>query len=450
MTKLMQAAAAAGVLLMATWSPPADAAITVSDDPVLYWNQLMLDTVAGSAAIRTYAMMNIAMYDSLNAAQGYHNNAYLSGVANPGGTGGVAAVQAAHDILVNANPGATAQYDTALAASLAQFANGGGKTDGIATGQAYAAAMIASRATDGAFASVTYTPSGQPGGYALTSPGTAALFPHWGGVTPFVLDSATQFRAPPPPALTSQAYADALNQVKAIGGTTSDMRTEDQTIAAKFWSTANGSTYMRLGLEISADEGLSTFENARLFALLGTGIADTLITLWDTKYHYDRWRPLTAIRNADSDGNPLTDADAGWTSLIAAPAHPSYVSAHSALGAVVTGILLDTIDDQPFCTTIGGISRCWSSLDAISVDGSSSRVWGGIHFAFDRDAGLAMGAQIARFQLSQATFNAVPEPATWQLMLLGTALMGAALRRRRAPAARGPGASAWAGEGATA
>lgn len=432
MDKMSRLAVPIALCLGLACGRPVGAAIVVTDDPVLYWNQLMLDTLPGSAAIRTYAMMNIAMYDAVNATSGYRNGSYLTGVTNPGGIGGAAAVQAAHDILVNANPGGVGQYDAALAASLAQFADGTAKTNGIFTGQAYAAAMIANRASDGAFDSIAYTPSGLPGRYALTPPGFGPpIFPQWRNVDPFLLNNPDQFRASPPPALGSQAYADAFNEVKALGSATSAIRTADQTAAAQFWGTANGSTYMRLGLEISADEGLSTFDNARLFALLGTGIADTLITLWDAKYHYDAWRPVTAIQNAGLDGNPLTEADPGWQSLIVAPAHPSYISAHSALGAMVTGILLDTIGDEAFCSTIGPNTRCWSSLDAISLDGSNSRVWGGIHFSYDRDAGLAAGTRIARWELGQTAFNPVPEPATWAMMIAGAGLVGTALRRRR-------------------
>lgn len=439
MDKLSRAAASAALCLTLVCARPADAAVGIADDPVLYWNQLMLDTLPGSAAIRTYAMMNIAMYDSVNATLGYRNNPYLTGIANPGGTGGVAAVQAAHDILVNANPGGAPRYDAALTASLGQYADGAAKANGVATGQAYAAAMIANRAGDGAFNSVAYTPSGLPGRYAPTPPDFAPpIFPQWAEVEPFLLNSPDQFRSAPPPDLGSQAYADAFNEVKLLGSATSAIRTADQTAAAQFWATANGSTYMRLALEIGEDEGLSTFDNARLFALLGTGVADTLISLWNSKYHYDFWRPVTAIRNADLDGNALTETDPDWQSLIVAPPHPSYDSAHSALGAVTTTILLDTIGDEAFCSTIGPNTRCWPSLEAISLDGSNSRIWGGIHFSFDRDAGLAMGAEVAQWELGQSIFQPVPEPETWALTIVGLGMVGTALRRRRRAARKAP------------
>lgn len=426
--------AIAFAVLATAASQPARAAITISGDPVLYWNKIMLDTLPASQAIRAYAMMNIAVYDSVNAASGYQSHTFLNGVSAPGGDTRAAAAQAAHDVLVAVNPGAAAQYDAALTDSLALVANGSAKTNGVLTGQAYAAASVASRANDGAFDPVTYTPSGLPGRYAPTPPGSTTLpiFPQWADVDPFILDSPSQFRAGPPPAIGSAAYATAFNEVKELGSAGSATRTADQTAAAQFWATANGSTYMRLALEASEDEGLSTLDSARLFARLGTGVADTLIALWDTKYYYDYWRPITAIRNADLDGNPLTIADPTWQSLIAAPAHPDYVSAHSALGAAVTSILLDTIGDEAFCATLAPApQRCWSSLEAMSLDGALSRIYGGIHFRFDSEAGIAMGTQVAQFQRASGAFAAAPEPASWALMIAGFGLVGLALRRER-------------------
>ena len=432
MKRLFRAIAVAALALAFEFGPPARAAIVVGGDPVLYWNQVMLNTLPPSQAIRSYAMMNIAVYDAVNAASGYQSHIYTNGVSTPGGDSRAAAAQAAHDVLVAVNPGAAAQYDAALTASLDLVANGAAKTNGVLTGQAYAAAIVAGRASDGAFDPVTYTPSGLPGRYAPTPPGFGApIFPQWADVDPFLLDSPSQFRAAPPPALGSAAYAAAFNEVKDLGSAISATRTDDQGAAAQFWATANGATYMQLALEASADEGLSTLDSARLFARLGTGVADTLIALWDTKYYYDYWRPITAIQRADLDGNPRTIADPDWQSLIAAPAHPDYVSAHSALGAALTSILLDTIGDEAFCSTIGPNTRCWSSLEAMSLDGALSRIYGGIHFRFDSEAGIALGTQVAQFQRATGAFAAVPEPASWALVIVGFGLVGMALRRQR-------------------
>jgi hypothetical protein len=432
MNKVLRSAVPAALGVALCLAQPARSAVAVTDDPVLYWNQLALDTLTPAAAVRTYAMMNIAIYDSVNASLGYRKVPYLTGVTNPGGNGSAAAVQAAHDVLVDANPAGREIYDAALTASLGQYADGSAKSSGVTTGKAYAAAIIAKRANDGAFDPVTYTPSGRPGGYAPTPPAYAPpIFPQWADVDPFLLSSPDQFRPGPPPSLTSAAYAAAFNEVKSVGSAVSTVRTPDQAAAAQFWSTANGSTYMRLALEISADEGLSTFDNAQLFALLGTGIGDTLITIWNTKYEYDFWRPVTAIQNADVDGNPLTLADADWQSLIVAPPHPSYMSAHSTLGAVTTEILLNTIGDEATCATIGPNTRCWSDLEAISLDGSYSRLWGGIHYRFDSEAGLTAGARVADYILAGRVFNAaIPEPESWALMIAGFGIVGASMRRR--------------------
>ena len=159
---------------------------------------------------------------------------------------------------------------------------------------------------------------------------------------PFLMASGDQFLAPPPPALTSAEYAAAFAEVKAIGSAGSLLRTADQSAAAKFWEGSGGMTWLQIATELAADEGMSTLEYSRMFASLGTGLADSFISGFDTKYEYDFWRPVTAIRGADLDGNPDTDADAGWTSFITAPSHPSYLSTHSITDGVAAGILLPT------------------------------------------------------------------------------------------------------------
>ena len=429
---LFAGAALAGVMLAA----PGNAAVSVTDDPVLYWNQVLLTGLAGSPTVtsRGFAMVDVALHDAVNATFGSPNKGYLGAVPTPGGDTRAAASVAAHDVLVALNPGKAADFDAALAASLALVPNGAAKTNGMSTGAAIAAATLANRAGDGSNAIVPYTPSGLIGRWAPTPPANApAAVPQWGKQNTWLLDSQSQFRAGPPPALTSAEYAAALNEVKDIGSATSLTRTADQTAAANFWVTASGTgPWLQAAMDASkAKGGYSSLEYASLFARLSVSLADTAIAIWDTKYTYDFWRPITAIRLADLDGNDQTAADPNWTSLIAAPPFPSYMSAHSAFAATAGDILTDAFGGgYAFCLTSAGANRCWASFTDAELDAGNSRIWGGIHFAFDNEAGLALGHQIAAFELKQKVFAPVPEPASWALMIAGFGMAGAVCRRR--------------------
>jgi hypothetical protein len=435
------ARAAAALLLAATLANTANAAIVVTSDPILYWNQRMVDLVAGSppAQTRVYAMVNIAMHDAVNAAVGGPNRSYLTGVGASGGDTRAAASQAARNVLVALDPANTAQYDTALAASLALVPDGGAKTAGIANGAAHAAAILARRASDGSANSFTYVPGTNPGNWRPTPPANApGALAHWGDVTPFLMSSGEQFRPAPPPALGSAEYAAAYNEVKEIGSLNSLTRTADQTASALFWDAANGSPWLRIGLLVGEDETLDTLGFARSYALLTTGLADALIAGFDAKYEYALWRPVTAIRLGDTDGNAATAVDAAWQSLFPAPAHPSYLSTHSALSGAGAGILSALFGDtQGFTFTIAGDTRSFTGLQQAALDGANSRLWGGIHFRFDNDAGLATGYQIAQLAMTGQAFNRVPEPATWTMLLLGLGTIGVVARRRGVPARAG-------------
>lgn len=433
--KFINPAAFAVALAMSGAAP---AAITVTSDPILFWNERATTLMAAGPPVQTraYAMMNIAMYDAVNSILGGPNHFYTSGVAGFGGDIRAAASQAAFSVMSALDAPNAALYQAALDSSLALVADPGAKALGIATGNAYASAVLGMRATDGANMPVPYVPTGAPGDYVLTGAGNAAV-PHWGGVTPFVMSSGDQFRAPPPPALTSADYAAAYNEVKEIGSATSATRTDDQTASALFWDAANGSPWMRIGLAVAEDEGLSTMGNAQTFSLLSTGLADALIAGFDSKYEYRLWRPVTAIRQGALDGNAATEGDAAWTSLFAAPLHPSYVSTHSVLSGVGATILSSIFgDDEGFTITIAGDTRSFTGLQQAAQDGADSRLWGGIHFRFDNEAGLAMGRQIGANALASGAFGAVPEPASWALMISGFALVGAVMRRPRTMAVR--------------
>jgi hypothetical protein len=424
------------VLALATalaWAGPSGAASTVNDDPVLFWNDLAVKTFGGNPLTqsRAVAMVNTAMYDAVNRTYNGAGNYYNQGVAAPGGNVRAAASVAAHDVLVAVDPTHAGTYDMALASSLGLVGAGTAKENGKATGAAYAAAMLANRQNDGSTAVVPYTPGMLPGQWRPTPPNNApAAAPQWADVNPFLMAANDQFRAGPPPALSSAEYAAAYNEVKEIGALNSMTRTADQTASALFWDTSNGMTWIRIGVDVIADDHLSTLQNARVMAKLSTAIADSFISVWDTKYEYNFWRPITAIREGDTDGNADTEADAGWTPLFGTPNHPSYASAHSIQSGAAAAVLLDLVADQAFCNTIGPDMRCFSGIAQAAQDAADSRLWGGIHWRFDNEAGLAAGDAIGRWTLAQSAFNGVPEPASWALMIAGFGLAGTVLRRR--------------------
>lgn len=423
---------AALVLLAAA---PAHALPAPTEDPILFWNDIALQHFGGAPPVQTraYAMMNIAMHDAVISVTNSPRQTYLQRLPGLGGDPRAAASQAAHNVLVALDPANTAKYNAALAQSMAGIIDSPARTQGASAGADYASAMLFARIGDGANATSPYSPSGLPGGWAPTPPGNApAVLPHWGKVTPFVMGSGDQFRPAPPPALDSAEYAFAFNEVRTLGAATGSSRTADQTDSALFWSAANGAQWLRIGVTIAAGKGRSFEDNARTMALLTTALADTQIAGFDAKYIFDRWRPVTAIRAAGLDGNPLTEADPFWTALNPTPAHPSYVSTLSALsGAGLATLTARLGDDTGFCLTIGARQRCFDSMAAAALDASNSRLWGGIHFSFDNRAGLQLGREIAELGLAKPQFNAVPEPSTWALLIAGFGLTGAAARRRR-------------------
>lgn len=431
---------ALGLVASAT-AGQASAAILVHDDPVLYWTQQAAETLPGSTPLhsRALAMVTIAIHDAVNATTGSTHQPYLTGVSAQGGDTRAAAAQAARDVLVALNPANTANYDAALSASLSLVPDGAAKSQGVATGASYAAAMLANRAADGSAASLPYVPTGEPGDWQPTPPALApGALPHWGAVRPFLMQTGDQFRPGPPPALDSAAYAQAFDEVKSLGAFASAARTADQTAAAQFWATGSASlAWTRIALGLAETDGMSVLDHARTLALLSSVLADSQIAGFDSKYEYRFWRPVTAIRLADIDGNALTAADPTWTSLVTTPAFPAYVSTHSVLSRAAAVTLGSIYGDNPFCLTLGAGTRCFDDVDAAALDASNSRVWGGIHFRFDTDAGLVLGEQLGNYAVSGDFLRTVPEPSTWATMILGFGLLGAAARRARRRSAVG-------------
>jgi hypothetical protein len=247
------------------------------------------------------------------------------------------------------------------------------------------------------------------------------------------MTSGDQFRAVAPPTVDSAAYTAAYNEVKDIGAVGSLTRTADQADAANFWAVASGvGPWIRAAIDAAQDSGQSSLEHASTLARMLVSGADATIGIFEAKYHYDYWRPVTGIRAGDADGNPDTVGDAGWTPFIVTPPHPSYISGHSAQASSTSAILAAAYgNERSFCLSASGLTRCWDSFSNAAEDAANSRLWGGIHWRFDNEAGLALGYDVAGWTLANKAFTAVPEPATWAMMILGFGVVGATARRRR-------------------
>src|SRR4051812_35748952 len=368
-------------------------------DTVLEWNSVLLNSIRAAKtpppyAARNMAIVQIAVFDAVNAIDGGYQG-YATHRNGPKGASEAAAVaQAAHDTLVALYATRTSIFDAALSASLKSVPDGSAENKGVAVGRDAAKQILAERKNDGADAVVSYTPGTAPDDWKPTPPGFApALLPQWPDVTPFALKSGDQFRAPPPPAMSSDEFTAAFNHVKEIGAIDSTTRTAEQTEIALFWADGAGTAtppgHWNLIAEDLAKQQHNTLAgNARLFALLNIALADAGIVSWDAKYFYNFCRPVTAIRNADNDGNPNTSADADWSPLITTPPFPSYTSGHSTFSGAAAAVLAGFFGtDQITFTSVSENAaagpRTFASFSQAAVEAGISRVYGGIHWDFD-------------------------------------------------------------------
>ena len=389
------------------------------EEVILQWNRVLTETIRTPGqhpstifAVRSYAMMHAAMFDAVNSIDGTYTP-YLTNVH--GGwraSEEAAAAKAAHDVLVGLYPARTAIYDAELAASL----NGipwFRAWQGIRVGQIVAARMLENRANDGW--NVTpppYTLPTTPGNWQPTPPNfPVATFTHYPAVLPFAVTSNTQFAPPPPPALTSVEYAAAFYEVKELGSATSASRTADQTLVARLWHSTITPTnvffaWNNVARNLAVSRNQTTVENARFFALFNIAVHDALLTSFTSKFAYGMWRPVTAIRRADEDGNPNTDQDANWSALLTTPPYPTYAGnqasvamAHATIFALFFGR-----DDIPFqntwegtATTPDGWTRSYPNFTAMANETADSRIYAGFHFRFDNAAGQSIGRNVGNY-----------------------------------------------------
>ena len=384
-------------------------------DTVVEWHRLLQVTVAGTATptvffTRPYALTGIAVFDALNSIEQVYRP-YVIEVRAPATASREAAVaQAAHDVLVALYPGQRATLDAALATSLSGRA-AGPVAEGVQLGAAVARAVLASRANDAWNRLATpYLLPSLPGFYQITPPQNAVVaFTHYPGVQPFVLDRSRSLVAAPP-ALTTALYAQDFNEVKAIGGTTSTVRTAEQTSIAQRWaavgtSTQNQHVWSNVLRDLARQTGLSALDAARGYALLAVTMHDGLQATLNGKFLYGLWRPVTAIREAERDGNAATAADPTWLPLLATPPYPSYPGNMTCLASTGSRTLqrLFGRDDFRFSVTWTGtggaadITRPYNGFRELANEQARSRIYGGIHFEFDHQASFGVCIPLADY-----------------------------------------------------
>jgi hypothetical protein len=353
-----------------------------------------------------FAYVAIAVYDSVMAVKGGYEP-FLVDIDAPRGASAEAAVAtAAHRVLVHHLPAQAATIlDPAYTASLATIPDGQAKTDGVATGEDVAARLIALRAGDGFRAPVTYTPPDPPvpGAWIPTAP-SPPIGPYLGRMQPFSLRSADQFRPDGPPALRSRTWAREYNEVKEIGSSTSTTRTADQTLAARFWGEPPVQQARGSFQKFVLDHELDITQASRFMAMMSVTYADALIACFDAKYHYAFWRPITAIRAGDTDGNRATVGDPAWSPLLpGTPNHPEYPSAHSCItpagGRVIAGFLRTRHIDFTVPSLTGLGDRHFAHVRDLEHEVGNARIWGGIHYRSSVEDGVEIGRRVTRHVL---------------------------------------------------
>ena len=410
-------------------------------DVITEWNLQALNAVKAAntpppMAARNLAMVQAAVYDAVNAVDRAYQSYHANVAPQPGASAEAAAVEAAFRVLGSLYPQQLTAFAAKYGQSLDAIPDSPAKQQGRDLGQAVAQQIIDWRSGDGSTATVVYSPGTQPGQWRPTPAANApALYPHWPNLVPFAMTGGNQFRPAGPPALDSVRYAQDYDQVKALGAKTSAVRTAEQTEIARFWADGAGTVtppghWNMIAADVAQQRGNTLAENARLFALVNIAMADAGIVSWDAKYHYNLWRPITAIREGDGDGNDATAGDATWEPLLATPPFPECTSGHSTFSGAAATILASLYGDDFAFTTdsdgLPGVTRSFLSFSDAADEAGISRIYGGIHFQFSNEQGLATGRALGEY-VAGNYLTVVPEPTGIFTMIV----LAAALTRRR-------------------
>jgi hypothetical protein len=350
----------------------------------------------GPNTIRTMALAQNAVYEAVNAitARFPHDRVDLGPVQGASVEAAVAAASRA--VLLQEAPALKDKIAAAYDRTLATIADGEARTRGIAVGER-AAADVLTKHSNEIGEIEPYRPVTSPGVYVPTTIPTGwSLGQH----RPWFMKSAAQFRPGPPPALKSALWARDYNEIKAVGSATSTVRTAEQTEIARFWATALPDIHLGLARSLATAPGREVTRNARLYAAVTAAMNETETAVFEAKYHYLFWRPITAIRNGDRDGNSATERDADWTPLITTPMQPEYPCAHCMLAASIATVLRaeaggkSAISLSTTSNTAPGVTRRWASTDAVVQEVSGARIWGGVHYRTSTEVGNRMGEQV--------------------------------------------------------
>jgi hypothetical protein len=403
----------------------------LSADMVLTWHQHVAEAIRADRThggptwtSRNFAIVQAAVFDTVQAIDHSYEPMFVDADAPKNTSMDAAVASAAAEALGQLYPLQPDHIRDELNDSLASLPNNKGQNNGVKLGRAIADQIIAIRAGDGSDAPSSYTPRNLPGHWQPDplNPSQTPLGANWGAVTPFVMNDGAQFRPLPPPALTSAQYTAAFNEVKSVGDLNSTTRTAEQTLIGHFWAYDRASMgtplvlYNQIIDSIAQQKHLSEGETAHLIALADVAMGDAGIAAWDCKYVNDFWRPITAIRNADQDGNLATIADPNWRPLGApgngeipdfTPPFPAYISGHSTFGAATFEVLQSYFGTDKFSfdvrsDEVPGVVRHFSHFSDAAKENGQSRIYLGIHWQFDNQYGLATGKKVADFVLSQA------------------------------------------------
>jgi hypothetical protein len=383
---------------------------------VIDWNTIAIRAMQVSPAVpgflqqRTLAIVHASVFDAVNGIGGRYHQIHVPGPGPSDGSQRAAAVQAAYRALVGMFPAQQAALDADLATSLAVIALTESPEKiqlGRDWGNEVALAILAWRAGDNPAPPMPYVGSTDVGKWRPTPPAFAnGAAPLLGSSPGFVIPSVEAFRSKGPPALTSFEYARDVNEVKLVGKVDSAERTADQTQSAQFWAGAASSVWNRAAQSASIARGFGLYRNARLFALLNLSTADTTFSTWDNKYHFEFWRPVTAIQLADTDSNPRTTADPAWLPLIATPPYPEYDSGHQGVSGaaqqVLTRFFGRRMGFEGFSEGLPGVVRSWDSFAEAANEAFIARIWSGIHFRFAMRASRMRAEAIANYILMHA------------------------------------------------